>query len=60
MDRGGGSTEDTLFPMFSCPSICLLAACAVFLVSARVLNNLARLAGGSSVSQWEESGEELS
>lgn len=49
-----------MLPTCSCSSIRLLAALAVFFVSARVLNSLARLAGGSSVSQWHESGEELS
>jgi hypothetical protein len=49
-----------VLPTCSCPSIRLLAAVAVFFVSARVLKSLVRLAGGSSVSQWHESGEELS
>jgi hypothetical protein len=44
----------------SCSNIRLLAALALFFVSARVLKSLARLAGGSSMSQWHESGEELS
>ena len=60
IDGSGESGEGAVQLACSCSSFRVLAPLAVFLVSARVLKSLTRLTGGSSVSRWQESGEELS